>query len=211
MTIAINQKPIFNKNGFIKTGQTITTANTAKDGTGTVVTVFDAQQTLTALTASGTTATATTTTPHGYLNGEEILITGANETGYNGIKTITVTGALTFTYTVSAGLSSPATGTIYANPINGYRVEKLVFQPIGTNVATAARAFLNNGQTAGTATNNTYLADVTLAASTLSEVATMPLTELALDLVVPPFHKINVTIGTTVAAGYSVYAVVGGY
>ena len=176
-----------------------------------MVTVFDAQQTLTALTSTGTTATATTTTPHGYLNGEEILITGAAEAGYNGIKTITVTGAKTFTYTVTAGLATPATGTIVSDPINGSRIAKLVFQPIGTNVATAARAFLNNGQTAATAANNTYLDDVTLAASTLSEVASMAGTDMALEIVVPPFHKINVVLGTAVAAGYAVYAVVGGY
>ena len=211
MTIAINQKPVFTKNGVFKTGATISAANTAKDGTGTVVTVFDAQQTLTALTSTGTTATATTTTPHGYLNGEEILITGAAEAGYNGIKTITVTVAKTFTYTVTAGLATPATGTIVSDPINGSRIAKLVFQPIGTNVATAARAFLNNGQTAATAANNTYLDDVTLAASTLSEVASMAGTDMALEIVVPPFHKINVVLGTAVAAGYAVYAVVGGY
>ena len=212
MTIAINQKPVFTKNGVFKTGATIALANTAKDGTGTVVTVFDPQQTLTSLTSTGTTATATTTTPHGYLNGEEILMTGANEAGYNGIKTITMTGAKTFTYTVTAGLSTPATGTIYADPINGHRITKLVFQPFGsTTNATAARAWLNNGQTNATAANNTYLDDVTLAISTLSEVASMAGTEMQLDIIVPPFHKINITLGTAVTAGFAVYAVVGGY
>ncbi len=211
MTVAINQKPIFNKNGIFNTGLTVATANTAKDGTGTVVTVYNPQRAVTSLTSSGTTATCTTTLPHGFLNGEEILTTGAAESGYNGIHTITVTGASTFTYTVAAGLTTPATGTIVCDPINGSRITKLVFQPIGSNVATAARAFLNNGQTAATATNNTYIKDVTLASSTLSEVGTMASTDMTLDLVVPPFHRINVTIGTTVAAGYAVYAVAGGY
>lgn len=211
MTIAINANPIFTKNGIFNTGKTIATANTAKDGTGTVVTVFDPQRSVTTLTSTGTTATVTTSVPHGFLNGEQILINGASPAGYNGIITIIVTGPTTFTYTVTSGLSTPATGTITADPINGQRVTKLVFQPIGTNIATAARAFLNNGQTAATATNNTYIKDVTLAASTLSEVATMAGTDMTLDMVVPPFHKINVTVGTTVAAGYSVYAVAGGY
>lgn len=211
MTVALNQKPIFTKSGIFNTGKTITTANTAKDGTGTVVTVFDPQRAVTSLTSSGTTATCTTTDPHSFINGEEILTTGAAESGYNGIHTITVTGAKAFTYTVAAGLTTPATGTIVCDPINGSRIAKLVFQPIGTNVATSARAFLNNGQTASTATNNTYLKDVTLASSTLSEVATMASTDMTFDIVVPPFHKINLTIGTTVAAGYAVYAVAGGY
>lgn len=211
MTIAINQKPIFTKNGVFNTGQTILAANTAKDGTGTVVTVFNPQRAITSVTSSGTTATVTATLPHSFLNGEEILITGANEAGYNGIKTITLTGASSFTYTVSAGLSTPATGTIVADPINGQRISKVMFQPLGTNIASAGRVFLNNGLTNATAANNTYLDDVTLAASTLSEVAGMAGTEILLDIIVPPFHKVNITLGTAVAAGYAVYAVAGSY
>lgn len=211
MTISINQKPIFTKNGIFNTGKTIATANIAKDGTGTVVTVFDAQRAASTLVSSGTTATYTSVDPNCFLNGEQILISGVAEAGYNGIQTITVTGPKTFTFPVSSGLTTPATGTIVADPINGVRIEKLVFQPIGTNVATVARAFLNNGQVSTTAANNTYIDDVTLPASTLSEVASMAGTEMLLDIVVPPFHKINITIGTTVAAGYHVYAVAGGY
>ena len=212
MTTAINQKPIFTKNGVFNTGQTIITQNIAKDGTGTVVTVFDPQRAVTSLTSTGTTATVTTTLPHGFLHGEQILITGAVEAGFNGVQTITLSGAKTFTYTVTAGLTTPATGTIIADPINGQRISKLVFQPTGAAVATAARAFLNNGQTNATPANNTYLDDVTLPLlAAVSEVASMPGTEMTLDIVVPPFHKINVTIGTTVATPYHVYAVAGSY
>ena len=211
MPITANTNPVFTKNGVFNTGKTITTANTAKDGTGTVVTVFDPQRSLTSLTSSGTTASVATTDPHNFLNGEEILITGAVEAGYNGVKTITITGAKAFTYAVAAGLSTPATGTIVADPINGSRITKLVFQAIGTNTATVARAFLNNGQTSATPANNTYIKDTTLIASTLSEVGIMAATEMPIDLVVPPFHRINVTIGTTVAAGYHVFAVAGSY
>ena len=211
MTTSVNTNPIFTKSGSINTGKTILAANTAKDGTGTVVTVFDPQRAVASITSSGTTATVTTSDVHGFLNGEEILHNGAGEAGYNGIVTITVTGPKSYTYTVAAGLATPATGTITADPINGTRIEKLVWQPLGTNVASAGRAFLNNGQSNTTATNNIYLDDVTLAASTLSEVASMAGTEMPLDIVVPPFHKINVTLGTAVAAGYAVYAVAGSY
>lgn len=211
MTIALNQKPIFTKNGIFNTGQTITTANTAKDGTGTVVTVFDPQRAITSITASGTTATVTFTNVHGFLNGEDVLISGAGEAGYNGVKTLTLTGPKTATFTVTAGISSPATGTIVADPINGQRISKIVFQPTGTATASVGRAFLNNGQTNATPANNIFLDDVTLPAATLSEVATMPGVEMSLDIVVPPFHKINLTIGTTVAAAYSVYCIAGGY
>lgn len=211
MTVDINKKPIFTKSGIFNTGKTIATANTAKDGIGTVVTVFDAQRAASTLTSSSTTATYTSADPHGFLNGEQILVSGVAEAGYNGIQTITVTGPRVFTYTVASGLTTPATGTIVADPINGCRIEKLVFQPLGTNIATVARAFLNNGQASTTAANNTYLDDVTLPASTLSEAAIMAGVEMLLDIVVPPFYKINVTVGTTVVAGYAVHAVAGAY
>ena len=212
MSTTINTNPVFTKNGVFNTGKTVTTANTAKDGTGTVVTVFDPQRAAASLTASGTTATYTSSDPHSFINGEEILVTGTTESGYNGIKTITVTGTKSFTYTVAAGLSTPATGTPVADPINGQRITKVVFQPIGACTASAGRIFLNNGQTNATATNNTYLKDVTLPTLVaVSEVASMAPTEVTLDIVVPPFHKLNVTLGTTVATAYSVYAVAGGY
>ena len=212
MTTTVNTNAIFTKSGVFNTGQTITTANTAKDGTGTVVTVFDPQRAVTSITTSGTTATVTFTNVHGFLNGEDVLFTGAGEAAYNGVKTITLTGAKTATFTIASGTATPATGTIVADPINGQRITKVVFQPIGACVATAGRIFLNNGQTAATAANNIYLKDVSLPLlAAVSEVISMPPTEVTLDVVVPPFHKLNVTLGTTVATAYAVYAVAGSY
>ena len=155
MTVSINQKAIFTKSGIFNTGQTVTTQNQLKDGTGTVVTIFDPQRAITSITSSGTTASITFTGVHGFLNGEDVLISGAGEAGYNGVKTLTLTGAKTATYTVAVGLATPATGTIVADPINGSRISKVVFQPIGACTASAGRIFLNNGQTAATAGNNT--------------------------------------------------------
>ena len=212
MSNTVNKDPIFTKSGVINTGKTVTTANTAKDGTGTVVTVFDPQRAAASLTSASTTATYTSNDPHNFINGEEILISGVTESGYNGIKTITVTGAKSFTYEVASGLATPATGSPVADPINGCRISKVVFQPIGACTASAGRIFLNNGQTSATAGNNTYLKDVTLpTVSAVSEVASMPAVEVTLDIVVPPFHKLNITLGTTVATAYSVYAIAGSF
>src|SRR5262249_14004170 len=56
-------------------------------------------------TSSNETVQATTAVPHGFTNGETVSISGtgvpANETALTGNKTITVTGANTFTYTVA--------------------------------------------------------------------------------------------------------------
>jgi hypothetical protein len=65
-------------------------------------------------TTTTKTATVTTVTPHGFVNGQEVLIQGANESGYDGLVTITVLGPNTFTYQVASSLPPAATGTITA-------------------------------------------------------------------------------------------------
>jgi hypothetical protein len=127
---ANNINPIFTGIPDIQWGTLITTANTAKDGTGTVVTCFT------------------------------------------------------------------------ADAINGGFVSKIRFRAAGTNVATVCRIFINNGSTNTTAANNSLYDEITLSATTLSEVAAVQLYELALNIALPAGYKINITIGTTVAAGY---------
>lgn len=56
---------------------------------------------ISSLTRSGTTATATTAAAHGLTTATAYTIAGANQSAYNGSKTITVTGTTTFTYTVT--------------------------------------------------------------------------------------------------------------
>lgn len=70
------------------------------------------RRTVGSITRSTSTATVTTNDPHGYTTGDTILISGAGEIEYNGNVEITVTGATTFTYTVSGSPTTPATGTI---------------------------------------------------------------------------------------------------
>jgi len=65
------------------------------------------------ITRSGSTATATATT-HGFLNGQRLLVSGANETEYNGEFVISNVAANTFDYTVTGTPATPATGTITA-------------------------------------------------------------------------------------------------
>lgn len=67
--------------------------------------------TLTTLTHSTTTATATKTA-HGIPNGARITIAGATPSGYNGTFTVTGVTANNFTYTLLLDPGSDATGTI---------------------------------------------------------------------------------------------------
>ena len=73
------------------------------------------------------------------------------------------------------------------------------------------RVFLNNGSTNATAANNTLYTESTIAATTLSEVAALADTEISMLLPLPAGYKVNITIGTTVAAGLAVTGVGGRY
>jgi hypothetical protein len=68
------------------------------------------------ITRASTTATVTHTA-HGYTTGQKVVIKGANQPEYNGIKTITVATADTYTYTVTGTPATPATGTILATTV----------------------------------------------------------------------------------------------
>jgi len=69
---------------------------------------------ISSLTRSGTTVTATTTSNHQFASTQDVTISGAVETGYNGVQEITVTGLDTFTYQIATSPTTPATGTILA-------------------------------------------------------------------------------------------------
>jgi hypothetical protein len=124
-------------------------------------------------------------------------------------------GDITWGTVATANTAKDGTGTVVtvftADATNGGRVEKLKVRAAGTNVATALRVFLNNGSSNATPANNTLYTEITVAATTLSEVAALADNEITLNLALPPGYKINITIGTTVAAGLHVTAVGGKY
>ncbi|MDZ4311299.1 MAG: hypothetical protein U1A24_12195 [Cypionkella sp.] len=134
-----NTSPIFSKVAHVEWVNAITAANTAKDGTGTVETVFT------------------------------------------------------------------------ADASNGSYLQKLIVRPRGANVASVLRVFLNNGASNTTADNNVLIAEVSLPATALSEVAALSGNELPLNIPVPPGYRVNVTLGTAVAGGYAVTGFGGDY
>lgn len=130
---------------------------------------------------------------------------------YSKVAKIAIMGTLTTANTTKTGAAGTISTQFIADATNGSRIEKLVFQPIGTNVATVARIFVNNGGTTTTAANNTYYRDVTIPAATISEVASIFAVELVLDLSLPPAYTVFVTIATAVAAGIAITGVGGDY
>lgn len=115
----------------------------------------------------------------------------------------------------AANTAKDGTGTVdtvfTADATNGSFVQKIVVRPKGTNVATVMRVFLNNGSTNATAANNSLLGEIGLPATTLSEVAAIAGQEVPINFALPPGYKLNVVIGTAVAAGFAVNVIAGDY
>lgn len=119
---------------------------------------------------------------------------------------------LTTSNTAKDGTGTVA--TVFTAGSNGSRIDQIKVRALGTNVATVLRFFVNNGSANTTAANNSLVHEVTLPATTLSEVASLAdidvtiaknTTETAVPIpYLPAGYKLNVTIGTTVAAGVQV-------
>ena len=119
------------------------------------------------------------------------------------------------TLIATANTAKDGTGTVHtvftADATNGGRLEKVRACPTGTATASVLRLFINNGSTNATPANNILVAEVSLPAITLSEVAAQSAVEVLCEFALPAGYKINATIGTTVAAGWALSAIGGKY
>lgn len=115
----------------------------------------------------------------------------------------------------AANTAKDGTGTVVtvftADATEGGFVQKIRACPLGTNVVSVLRLFINNGSTNATPANNSLFAEISLPAITLSEVAGQLPLEIPLNIPLPAGYKLNCTIGTAVAAGWQVTAVGGKY
>lgn len=68
------------------------------------------------LTRVGAVATAVHTS-HGLKTGDQIFVTGSNQSDYNGLHIVTVTTINAYTFTVAGSPTTPATGTIVASSV----------------------------------------------------------------------------------------------
>jgi hypothetical protein len=104
-------------------------------------------------------------------------------------------------------------GTIYqifaGDATEGSLLQRIVVQPLGTNVATVLRLFLNNGLTTATAANNTMIDQLGVLATTNSETTAVSAYVFPLILPIPAGYRLYVTCATVVAAGFHVTAIGG--
>jgi len=102
------------------------------------------------------------------------------------------------------GTNANAKLVFTADATNGSFVQRLRFKAIGTNTASVARIFINNGSTNATATNNSFYGEISLPATTaIATAATIDL-DYPMNFALPAGFTIYVLIATTVAAGWVV-------
>ena len=88
----------------------------AYNGTKVITSVPLTSINVTQIIRTGSVATATTSSPHNYSTGDVVTISGATPSGYNGTFVVTVySNPNEFTYNVSSTLTTPATGTIISS------------------------------------------------------------------------------------------------
>ncbi len=107
----------------------------------------------------------------------------------------------------AANTAKDGTGTVVtiftADATEGSYVEGIKLKPLGTNVASVLRVFINNGGANSTAANNILFADQGLLATTNTEVAGQTEYFVPVRTALPPGYNINITLGTAVAAGWA--------
>jgi len=130
------------------------------------------------ITRSGTTATVTTTNSHGLKTGDSVTVYGATDALYNITAAVTVTGDLTFTYTMAgtpaanAAAAFSQSATTLVDPSKSWTVNELV----GDIVSFTTTAYTQSGGlqtnyyhriiTANTATTITFASGTTPTANT---------------------------------------------
>lgn len=109
------------------------------------------------------------------------------------------------------GISANTALVWTADATNGGFIQRIRAKPGGTNVASVARFFINNGAVNTTAANNSYYGDLSLPATTISAVAATIEMDYQLGFALPPGFRIYVGLATAVAAGWAFTPIAGKY
>ena len=80
----------------------------------TSLTLNNTSSSVSSITRTDNVATVTTSSAHGFSDGDAVKISGASQTDYNGIVQIKYISTTSFSYQVSNSPTTPATGTILA-------------------------------------------------------------------------------------------------
>lgn len=110
--------------------------------------------------------------------------------------------------TADTSMTAPSTGgaLIMTAGADGSFVRRVFVKSVGTNVVTVVRLFVNNGSALSTAANNALIKEMTLPATTATQVAALTDWEIPLNLMLKGGYKLYASIGTAIAAGVVVTA-----
>jgi hypothetical protein len=101
--------------------------------------------------------------------------------------------------------------TVFTAGANGSYVSQIIARPVGTNIATVLRVFINNGSSNAAQANNVLFTEITLPATTANAAGALQGTAVPLNFALPAGYKLNVTLGTAIGAGVRVMVQAGDY
>lgn len=143
---------------------------------------------------------------------------GNNDPIYSRVGDVTADGVSAFAAASMVTATGDYTGAatqhvkvFTADASNGSFVQRIRFKSLGTNIATVARIYVNNGSTNTTASNNAFYGEVSLPAVTGSNTASTIDVDYPLNLALPPAFRLFAGIATTVTAGWVAMGVGGKY
>jgi len=109
------------------------------------------------------------------------------------------------------GIDADVSLIFTADATNGSFVQGIKFKAGGTNIATVARIYINNGGAATTATNNVFIGEVSLPATTAIATAATAEIWFPLNFALDPGFRLYFGLATAVAAGWVGFVVAGKY
>lgn len=130
---------------------------------------------------------------------------------------VSVNGTTTMATTMTTatgdytGVSANHVQVFTADATNGGYITKLRLQATGSNTASVARIYLNNGSTHTSATNNTFYGQVSLPSTTAINTAATVEIDYPMGFAINAGFTIWVGLGTTVAAGWVCTCIGGKY
>jgi hypothetical protein len=140
--------------------------------------------------------------------------------GFPHVMNVSWTGTITAANTTKDGTAGTL-NLLFTAGADGSRIDQIKGRAKGTNVASVARFFVNNGQDPTVATNNSLAHEVTLPATTAIETAALTDLDITINKnttetvcpipYLPAGYRLYVVIGTAVSAGWQFTAWGGDY
>lgn len=138
------------------------------------------------------------------------IYSAQGEVAVNGVTTMPAvlqTAAADYT-----GIGVSNTLIFTSDATNGSYVQRIRGKALGTNVASVARVFLNNGAgNTASSLNNCFYGEFSLPATTAIATAATVEIDYNLNFALPPNFRLYIGLGTGVAAGWQFVCVAGNY